>query len=122
MDYISINAVDVENEWIQNIGININNENFKNVQFKLAQCNIIPIGIYKKLKINKVIKTKVTLKSYLGDKIKKAGKVKLIRKIGKNTKEVTFYVFEDKFMPILGLHTSCKFNLIKRVEVEDESL
>ena len=125
VDYVSINAVDVENEWIQNVGININNDNFKNIQFKLdtgAQCNIIPIGICKKLKINKVIKTKATLKSYSGDKIKTAGKVKLTCKKGKNTKEVMFYVCEGKCMPILGLRTSCEFNLIKRVEIEDESL
>lgn len=120
-DWISINSINAREEWIQKVNFI---DSKKTIAFKIdsgAQCNVIPIDLCKKLNIKECAKSNVILKNYNQQKIKTIGKVKLKCKIGNIEKEVDFEIFDGKNVPILGLQSSIDFNLIKRVNPDEES-
>ena len=90
-----------------------------NVEYKLdsaAQVNILPEHIYKELRVRpKLYRTRVKLTSNSGDCIPVKGKV--IAKIEKGQNRsypVQFFVVPAKSVPIIGLNTCEKLQLIKR--------
>lgn len=98
------------------------------VSFKLdsgSEVNIIPLHVFKRLKIHKVVEpSNVKLLPY-GNQTSMIplGKVELVTRY-RNTKILAeFLIVDCNAVPLLGLDTCVKLNLIKRVNaVEDSSL
>ncbi|XP_030760328.1 uncharacterized protein K02A2.6-like [Sitophilus oryzae] len=111
----SINSL--QTQWYQKLKIN---KEF--IQFKLdtgAECNTLPYNYFQKLNKNNSLnlkETKLILTSYSGNKFKPLGSVNLECKLNKNVNKVDFLVVDlNNAVPILGLESCLKFNLLKRV-------
>ena len=89
------------------------------VEYKLdsgAQVNILPEHIYKELRVRpKLHRTRVKLTSYSSDCILVKGKVIARIEKGQNKSyPVQFFVVPAKSVPVIGLNTCEKLQLIKR--------
>ncbi|XP_030749218.1 uncharacterized protein LOC115877199 [Sitophilus oryzae] len=111
----SINSL--QTEWYQKMKIN---KEF--IQFKLdtgAESNTLPYNYFQKLNKNNSLnlkETKLILTSYSGNKFKPLGSVNLECKLNKKVNKVDFLVVDlNNAVPILGLESCLKFNLLKRV-------
>jgi hypothetical protein len=102
-------------DWIEKILINN-----KTVNFKLdtgAQCDVIPVNLAKKLKLEIFpSKTKYII-SYNNQKSKILGNAKALIKVASNQKEkmLTFKVIDFDGKPILGKKSCVQLDLVKRV-------
>ena len=92
----------------------------KKIKFKIdtgAKCNVIPLNIYKSLKLRNhmMCPSDIKLLSYSGDKIDTCGEILLECNFKNVTQKIYCYVVDKPVVPILGLQTSIKLNLIKTV-------
>lgn len=125
-DYVFIGSVDfnntVDNSWYVSL---IVNNNF--IKFKLdsgAQANLITDKMLHKINFNSELleKTEVKLKSYTNNNLPVLGKCSLICKYKNWTGKLDFFVVEDNnYQCILGLESCIKLNLIKRIDVLNDS-
>lgn len=89
------------------------------IKFKLdtgAEANVLPLGVYSKLR-NKspLLKTSVVLSSYGDFKVKPKGTLNLNREARGMKENLSFFVAAVKSPPILGLSACQKLNLVRRV-------
>ena len=116
---MSINT-NLVSEWSVNIDIQ-----GEQVEFKIetgSQVNILPNSIYKRLCPRPKLKhTSITLSAYNNIKIPVIGKCVCLIPQNKKAVPVLFIVTEENLSPILGLPTSDKFQLIKRVSQVNNS-
>eukprot|EP00112_Aurelia_sp_Birch-Aquarium-sp1_P026264 Seg921.2 transcript_id=Seg921.2/GoldUCD/mRNA.D3Y31 product="hypothetical protein" protein_id=Seg921.2/GoldUCD/D3Y31 len=93
--------------------------NGNNTLFKIdtgAQCNVIPKNLLKKLSpCPKLKPATVKLSAYNGTEIPVAGRCIASIKHKSQTVNVLFVVVETDSVPIIGLNTSEKLNLIKQI-------
>ena len=81
-----------------------------------AQCNVIPKALLKNLSPRPMLKpTTMKLSAYNGTEIPVAGKCITSIKLKNQKVNVLFIVVDADSVPIIGLNTSEKLNLIKRV-------
>eukprot|EP00794_Sanderia_malayensis_P014552 gene14552-16054_t len=110
-----ISAVDDgKSDWSVALEMNGNNTLFKIDTG--AQCNVFPRNLLKKLSPRPKLKpATVKLSAYNGTEIPVAGKCITSIRHKSKTVNVLFIVVETGSVPILGLNTSEKLNLIKRI-------
>ena len=103
------------NEWL----VNIQTNNF-DVQYKIdsgAQCNVMPMNIFKRLyKEGKLLPSDATLSAYSDTKLNVYGRCVLSLLHRGKVFKVLFYVVETQQTPLLGLNTSTRLDLIRRVD------
>ena len=108
----------LSNEWLVNI-----QTNDSNVQYKIdsgAQCNIIPMSIFKRLNNkSKLLANDATLSAYSGTQLNVCGRCVLSLRHKNQKFQVMFYVVDTKQIPLLGLRTSSRLDLIRRVYTVD---
>ena len=113
---IYIESVDnnqTEKDWKVNVKINE-----KHVQLKLdtgAQCNVIPLKLYKEISKKNLKRTSAKLVSYSGHKLDSAGKATLLINTKNKYVPVEFEVVKGNTTPVLGLKTCMELKLISRV-------
>ncbi|XP_041983368.1 uncharacterized protein LOC121736323 isoform X2 [Aricia agestis] len=120
-DEVYISAINAggNKDWTEKIQVG-------NVQFtaKLdtgAQCNVLPRHLIDKIKAKlKPSRTK-NLISYTEDRLAVLGEVELLCTIKNEESNITFKVVQEKVIPILGLDTCEKLELIARVKTLKES-
>lgn len=80
-----------------------------------SQVNCLPYYLMKKIvKEEKIIKSSDTLEGYDGQKINHLGKCEFICRFQNKVNLETFYIVEDRCIPVLGLHTSENLKIIVR--------
>lgn len=89
------------------------------IKFKLdtgAEANVLPLGVYSKLR-NKspLLETSVLLSSYGDFKVKPKGTLNLNREARGMKENLPFFVAAVKSPPILGLSACQNLNLVRRV-------
>ncbi len=93
--------------------------NEKNVKLKLdtgAQCNVMPLDLYKRLTSEKPRKAKTKLVSYSGHNIRTIGKNTLVVTYKQQLHPVEFHIIDQKgASSVLGLPTCLELQLVKRV-------
>ena len=98
--------------------------NGTNVTYKIdtgSQAIVLPLSTYKSLKQPKLHKSKARLTAYNGSPIAEAGKcTAFIRHKGQST-PILFIVTDTSTTPILGLESSSRLNLIKRINSIDSA-
>lgn len=87
------------------------------IKFKLdtgAEANVLPLGVYSKLR-NKspLLETSVVLSSYGDFKVKPKGTLNLNREARGMKENLSFFVAAVKSPPILGLSACQKLNLVR---------
>ena len=109
-----LNTFDEENDWCIDL-----NTNGSVVNFKIdtgAQANVLPWNVYSKLsKIPKLNKSKVKLTAYNGTDIPVRGSCIAQIDYKRSSIPVLFIMADIDSSPVIGLNTSSKLNLIKRV-------
>ena len=93
----------------------------KFINFKIdtgAKCNVIPLQLFNSLKVDSpmMCPSGIKLLSYSGDKIDTCGEVLLECTYRNISQKIHFYVVDKPVMPIVGLQTCLKLNLIKKVD------
>lgn len=90
------------------------------VKFKLdtgADCSILPINIFKKVKCNKhLIDCSVTLVTYGNFSMKPIGRINLVCKYKDVVGIINFIVVDADTEALLGLNDCIKFSLIQRID------
>ena len=116
----SIETKDQLNDWKVNVKI----QN-KNISVKLdtgAQCNVLPLHVYKQINRNKPLKrSNSRLVSYSGHRLDTVGKVTLLVSTKDKYVPVEFEIVKNKATPIFGLKTCLELNLISRLYSLSES-
>ncbi|XP_063917307.1 uncharacterized protein K02A2.6-like [Zophobas morio] len=117
---VRVNDVTTHNAWTSNLKIN----NI-DITFKLdtgAMANILPVQNYLDLNIplSLIKPSKITLKSYTGDKLPLLGHCQLNCQHQNNTYNLRFYVINDSSEPLLGLNTCIELELITKNEAKSE--
>ena len=104
---------DTESDWSVTLEMN-----GSDVTFKIdtgAQCNVIPKHLLQKFSPKPKIKpATIKLSAYNGTSIPVSGKCIGKLKLKDRTVNVLFIVVDSDSVPILGLNTSVKLNLIKQ--------
>lgn len=111
-----IDAIKEKNSWLKNIMLE-----GKSIKFKLdsgADVNVLPYRYLKELNIkNEIKRCSITLQSFGGYKIKPVGMIEAEVETGGKIALITFVVVNHKnTIPILGLDSCIKLNLIQRVD------
>ena len=93
----------------------------KFINFKIdtgTKCNVISLQLFNSLKVDSpmMCPSGIKLLSYSGDKIDTCGEVLLECTYRNIPKKIHFYVVDKPVMPIVGLQTCLKPNLIKKVD------
>ena len=93
----------------------------KFINFKIdtgAKCNVIPLQLFNSLKVESpmMCPSGIKLLSYSGDKIDTCEEVLLECTYRNIPQKIHFYVVDKPVMPIVGLQTCLKLNLIKKVD------
>lgn len=90
----------------------------KNVNVKLdtgAQCNVLPLHVYKQISNKPLKRSKSRLVSYSGHKLDTVGKATLLVSTKDKFVPVEFEIVKNKATPPFGLKTCLKLNLISRL-------
>lgn len=90
----------------------------KNVCVKLdtgAQCNVLPLHIYKQISSKPLKGSKSKLVSYSGHRLNTVGKITLLVSTKDKYVPVEFEIVKSKASPIFGLKTCLDLNLISRI-------
>nr|XP_049699920.1 uncharacterized protein K02A2.6-like [Helicoverpa armigera] len=116
---VNISNINADKNWYEYVYFTDFNRHLK---FKLdsgAQCNVISVSDCNRFGIRTFQKTNCKLTSYSNEKIETLGKVDLTVKIGNKVQNIEFQVCKGNYVPILGLPTLIKFNLIQRTTKEN---
>ncbi|KAJ8913367.1 hypothetical protein NQ315_008758 [Exocentrus adspersus] len=100
--------------------------NKKCVTMKLdsgAQCNCMPLKIYKELgfNLNLISKSNISILNYGNSKINTIGSVVLPCTVKGVRYNVKFVIVEEATVPIFGINACVKMNLVKRVDTITKS-
>ena len=116
----SVETKDQLNDWKVNVKI----QN-KNISVKLdtgAQCNVLPLHVYKQINRNKPLKRlNSRLVSYSGHRLDTVGKVTLLVSTKDKYVAVEFEIVKNQATPIFGLKTCLELNFISRLYSLSES-
>ena len=113
---IFLNSVETEkqvNDWKINVKILT-----KNVSVKLdtgAQCNVLPLHVYKQISNKPLQRSKSRLVSYSGHRLDTVGKVTLLVSSKDKYVPVESEIVKNKAIPIFGLKTCLELNLISKL-------
>ncbi|XP_037517802.1 uncharacterized protein K02A2.6-like isoform X2 [Rhipicephalus sanguineus] len=89
----------------------------KYVTFKVdtgSQANVLPLSMFRKLKMTTLMPSSAVLRSYGGNMIKHIGKFSALIEIGDRKACAEFFVVKKDHSTILGLDTSEKLGIVRR--------
>jgi hypothetical protein len=120
-EYLSLDKIEIDgtsNTWSDNVKMN-----GINVEIKLdtgAQLNVMPIELYKRIKLNKLGKSAVIIKTFGGFTMKSQGKISVEIENKKCKENIVFEVVEYEGMPILGFKDckTLKYKLSEMSEIQ----
>ena len=113
---IFLNSIETEkqvNDW--KVSVKILKQN---VSVKLdtgAQCNVLPLHVYKQISNKPLKRSKSRLVSYSGHRLDTVGKVTRLVSSKDKYVPVEFVIVKNKAAPIFGLQTCLELNLISRL-------
>ena len=114
---IFLNSVETRKKQVNDWKVNVKILK-KNVSVKLdtgAQCNVLPLHMYKQISNKQLQRSKSRLVSYSGHRLDTVRKVTLLVSCKDKYVPVEFEIVKNKATPIFGLQTCLELNLISRL-------
>ena len=102
-----------QDDWCVNLKVNEHTTSFK--IGRGAQCNVVPVSLCRKVRIEYNHKTGAKLISYSGHKIKAVGKATIAVECKNKYYLLDVQVVNSDVIPVLGLPSSNELNLIQRI-------